>query len=353
MKKAVISTYTHWNSIGSILQSVGLQQALKKIDVEPRTIVFTSDENVPAVKRCDLCFNASYIIHIYRLLKRDKLENGRNKALEFIDKYINKKVFDNPECVHFNDGDADVYIAGSDQIWHPNLRRDDFFLSYAPNGKKRISYAASMGVLCIPDQNRDRFREFIAKFDAISVREIDMIPVISNFTSKSVLQHIDPSFLISADSWRNYGREYDVSKPYVLVYALYWDRSLNQQLKELHKNTGLEIISIQSSLRPIYANRVALNVGPDEFLWLIDHAEGVVTSSFHGTALSIIMNKRLCSIVNPSSPSRISSLMRTLNVDGAKSIRELLTYELDYKTTNKRIEKEQQRGYEYLKGEIL
>lgn len=65
-----------------------------------------------------------------------------------------------------------------------------------------------------------------------------------------------------------------------------------QKLKELHEKTGYKIVSIQNSLRPIYANKRVMDIGPKQFLWLMDHAEAVVTSSFHGTAFSVIFNKR-------------------------------------------------------------
>lgn len=54
MKKILISTYCHWTSFGSILQSFALQHVIKAIGAEPATITFASEEKVPVVKKIKL-----------------------------------------------------------------------------------------------------------------------------------------------------------------------------------------------------------------------------------------------------------------------------------------------------------
>ena len=50
-------------------------------------------------------------------------------------------------------------------------------------------------------------------------------------------------------------------------------------------------------------------VGPAEFLWLIQHAESVVTNSFHGTALSVIFQKPLRVVYPTGRITRIKELL--------------------------------------------
>ena len=193
----------------------------------------------------------------------------------------------------------------------------------------------------------------LKNFDSISVREEDMVPVIQKYIDKHVLQHIDPTFLISAAEWRRYENRYDIKKPYILVYALYWDRGLNDCLKKLHKKTGYQIISIQDGIRPIYANKRVLDAGPEEFLWLIDHAQAVVTSSFHGTAFSVIFNKSFYPVLNPNAPSRINSLVKTLHIPIAATLNMLMDFSPDYTKVNNYIKREKQRSIDYLRREIF
>ena len=352
MKKLLISTYCHWTSFGSMLQSLGLQKAIECIGAEARTITFATEEEVPAVKKVKIRLNAGTANFLYQVLNKKRLELGKVRCLRFMKQNICRISIPDKENLQQALPDADVYIAGSDQIWHPLMCRDDFFLSYAPEGKKRISYAASMGVLSVPEQNEKKFGQLLQNFDSFSVREAEMIPIIQKYTDKPVLQHIDPTFLVLADAWRQYEKAYDIQGPYILVYALYWDRALNKQLQELHRKTGCRIVSIQKSIRPIYANSVVLDAGPAEFLWLIDHAEAVVTSSFHGTAFSVIYNKRFYPAVNPNAPSRIDSLLKTLDVRTPSSLDKLMDYSTNYRDVNARIEQEKARSIDYLRKEI-
>lgn len=352
MKNTLISTYCHWTSFGSMLQSLGLQKAIEKIGSEAQTITFSSEEAVPAVKKVKFRLNAGTVRYLYQVLNRKRLERGKTRCLRFMSQNIRRVVVSEKENLPQELPDVDVYIAGSDQIWNPALCREDFFLSHASEEKRRISYAASMGVLYIPEQNEKKFGKLLQNFDSFSVREEEMLPIIQNYTEKPVVQHIDPTFLISVDAWRQYESAYDIQEPYILVYALYWDRSLNKQLKELHKRTGYRIVSIQNSIRPIYANSIVMDAGPAEFLWLVDHAEAVVTSSFHGTAFSVIFNKRFYPAVNPNARSRIDSLLKTLNVRTPSSLGDLMNYTLDYTETNARIEQEKSRSMDYLRREI-
>lgn len=352
MKNVLISTYCHWTSFGSMLQSLGLQKAIDHIGAEPKTITFLTEEKVPAINKAKFRLNIGTANYFYKMIHRKSLEVGRMRCLHFMDDNIRVVKVSERENLSQELPSADVYIAGSDQIWHPALCREDFFLNYSPKDKIRISYAASMGVLSVPEQNEKKFAGLLQNFDAFSVREEEMLQIIQKYTKKPVTQHIDPTFLVSANEWRHYESAYDIQQPYILVYALHWDRSLNKQLRELHKKTGCRIVSIQNSIRPIYANSIVMDAGPGEFLWLIDHAEAVVTSSFHGTAFSVIFNKRFYPCVNPNAPSRIDSLLKTLGIQTPPSLEALMDCTPDYAKVNVRIERERNRSMKYLRNEI-
>lgn len=353
MKRVLISTYCQWSSFGSILQSLGLQKSIKKYTTEVKTLVFESDYKIPAVKKIKLGINKETVYCFLQLFNKKKLEIGKKRCIDFIDGNICTVKVTKQEKIIQELDEADIYIAGSDQIWHPVLCREDFFLDYAPKAKKRVSYAASMGLLDIPENNKQKFSRLLNNFDVISVREAEMIPILSKYTNKNILQNIDPTFLLTSEEWKAFEHKYDFHSPYILVYAIYWDKSLNKELKELHKRTGVKILSIQSGVRSIYANEVIMDAGPSEFLWLVDNAEAVITSSFHGTAFSIIFNKRFYSVNNPMSPSRITSLLNLLEVKSAPSIDSLLNYSYDYKFANNRIMEERNKSECYLRRIVL
>jgi hypothetical protein len=127
---------------------------------------------------------------------------------------------------------------------------------------------------------------------------------------------------------------------------------LNSQLKKIKKQTGYEIVLLGTGFTKAYGSKKIFDADPGQFLWLIDNAEAVVTSSFHGVAFSLIFNKKLSAVVNPKLPSRIDNLLNILKVK-KQSIDTIIDFELSqYEEANKQIENEKARSVSYLK-EIL
>ena len=351
MKKACIATFCEWSSYGSIMQAIGLKRTLEKLNCESFII---KDNPRPSYK------NKSFFPgSIKRMLKwalsipyqKSNLEIYK-KGMDFIDKNLDIKYFDNYTKLKQCSPTADIYIAGSDQIWHPALCKEIFFLDFVPENKKRISYAASMGITDIPTQNKEKFRKLVSRLDAYSVRENSMVNIIQDMTDSRPQVHIDPAFLIAAEEWRSLEVKYNICEPYILVYALYWDKSFNAELKELHKKTGYKIVSLQSAFRPIYSNQIVSNAGPGEFLWLVDHAQAVITSSFHGTVFSLIFNKRVSAIINPDSRTRISDLFDMLNIKTGVPSKLFDEFNINYSYVNEKIVELKEKSITYLRGEI-
>lgn len=349
MKKVCIASFCEWTSIGSVLQAFALQRTLKSMGCD----VFTlrpgrkplPQWSWPGIRGRNI---RRWILDLHRFLIRDKISSCYRRINDFID--------ENVQLVHYQDAieknggvhAADVYIAGSDQVWNPLRIRPEFFLDFVPEGKKRYAYAASMGVTKIPEESKSIFRELIRKFDVISVREEDNATVIGQYTDTPVQVHIDPVFMLSRQEWERYACPYQVDKPYVLVYAIYWDARLNEQLWKLHRQTGMDIIAVSGHLQKVYATKRIYDADIGQFLWLIDHAEAVVTSSFHGAAMSILFNKKLAAVINPNAPSRLRCLLDRLSVDNM-SIPDLAgACKIDYSTVNQKIAEEVAESKTYL-----
>lgn len=316
MKKVCVASFCEWTSIGSVLQSLALQRTLHSMGADVFTL--RPGRKADPVWKWRWCGGKNvknWILNLHWLVYGRKICDGYRRTNEFIEK--------NVHLLHYRDTvekeggipEADVYIAGSDQVWNPLKIRPEFFLDFVPHGKKRCSYAASMGVTGIPEGSREQFEDLIRKFDMISVREEDNVPVIGRITDVPVQVHIDPVFLLGREDWMRYASPCRVDKPYILVYALYWDKSLNAQLRRLHRQTGMEIIAVSDHLQRVYATKRLYDTDVGRFLWLIDHAQAVVTSSFHGAAMAILFNKKLAAVVNPKAPSRIGCLLKRLHVD--------------------------------------
>ncbi len=352
MKKVVISTFNNSNNnYGALFQSCALSSFLQKIgyDAYNVTVLNRSVVKKSAKTRIKLLLKRMMLFPKKRLI-----DERKRKCRQFALETQKQLVYDDVRELCENPPTSDVYISGSDQVWNPVLIHDDFFLNYAPKGAKKISYAASMGYDIIPPKNEKRFADYIANFDCISVREDSMLPIIGRYTDKKVHHNIDPVFLKTKEEWQMMERPYEKLKydKYILVYAIQWSDDYGQKLEQLKKKTGLAVVCINmGNIKKIDAEQVIYNSSPYEFLYLLGKAECVVTTSFHGTAMSVVYNKKFMAFPGSDKPTRIESLFRCLGLEARDTVISAMT-EIDYKAVNSKIECEIAAAREYLCNSI-
>ncbi len=353
IKKIAVSTFCNWSSYGSMLQAYGLKQILKSLNCDSYVFV---DEIIPPPTRNSLCLSCglkSFVRSIFKNIKINDIIDAYSKNKLFIDNNIDIVEYSNYDELLKKPPIADLYLSGSDQVFNPINSRPSFFLNFVNDRKKRLTYACSMGVLTVPREKRDCFEKLSNNFDVLSVREDDNINVLKKYNHNAkIVRHIDPTFLLEKARWRKIEKPYHgLNDKFILVYALYWDRSLNKELKKLHKKTKMQVVAICSGLNKVYATKKIYDVGVQEFLWLIDHAHSVITSSFHGIAFSIIFKKNFSAVINPHSYSRIKSILDLLQLDSIP-IANLDKYIVSYDKAETILEKEKKKSINYLKGII-
>lgn len=349
MKNVIVSTYCDWNNYGSIMQSIGLKHTLKSLGLESSIVI---DHPAPPSQYIpSLNISSNMVLNmrnVYAYLKRDFIARKYKASNEFINENVDILYYNDYETLKSNPPQADCFIAGSDQIWRPSSCHPVFFLDFVEEKHKRASYAASMGNTRIPNDKKQVFADFVNSFEYISVREQDNAEVIASVSDKKVVVHIDPAYLLSKEEWQKYEKPYPIKKPYILLYALYWDKHLNKELKRLHKKTGYDIVAICGGLSKVWANQKLFDVDPGQFIWLIDHAEAVVSSSFHGVSFSIIFNKKFAAVINPALPSRITNLFSFLGAQNSK-ITDVCSADTSFYThTNEIIKAQKERSLQYL-----
>lgn len=345
MKKVTVLTFCTWTSIGSILQSLGLKKALTQIGCRS-TILLPEDANGFVFTKVHSL--KSLISRIFQMLIHSRRMSAYRKRCGFIEKHLDVEYYsDHADLGKKAETGGDCCLAGSDQIWNPDQCDRSFFLDF-PTASKRISYAASMGKTKIPEENAETIKRYLNGFDRISVREKACKEALQQLTDREISVHIDPTFLVEPEDWRRLEEKYPVREPYILLYMIYWDASSKEQIRELKRRTGLPVYAICSALSRVYADKYLFDVGVEEFLWLVDHAEYVITSSFHGAAFATIFNKKFAAVVNPALPSRMENLLQTLGIPHV-SIAQLDTVEdFDYCAINERIAQQRSSALAYL-----
>ncbi len=192
--------------------------------------------------------------------------------------------------------DMDAFITGSDQVWNTkhNFNPTFFLLPADPRNSRLISYAASFGLSSVPEPNRDRIRDALLRFHAVSVRENTGADIVENLIGKRPPVVCDPVFLHSREYYDGLSLPYPAPARYILVYRIGVNaegEAAIRHAKEMLKLPVVEFLSGTGRSRSRHTDIGVFDAGPAEFLHLVGHASFICTNSFHGTAFSFIFRK--------------------------------------------------------------
>ncbi len=190
-----------------------------------------------------------------------------------------------------NPPQADLFVAGSDQIWNtlfPNGKDSAFYLDFASDSAVKSSYAASFATPNIEPQHMELVTNYLKRLDHISVRERSGLQILAECGVDGGEQVVDPVFLFSADEWRNMLDIPTIDDNYILVYDFDGSPNVERSAKQLAKHYDCKIYSIQDLG---YSDRVLDDIDPIGFLSYIIGAKSTVSNSFHATAFSLIFHK--------------------------------------------------------------
>lgn len=353
------------NSPGACLQAHALYKKVDELGAEPimidyRPEYFTDITERAAYSSLSAKDRMRMLVLGRRLrLKRNCFQNFENKFYPNKTKTYNslKELSDDPPVL-------EAYLCGSDQIWNPEHihYEDAFFLGFAKDlpGIK-ASYSSSVGQDVLEEKDRRFLREQIANVDSVSVREDLAESLFRELVTgdKYIGQHIDPTLLYPAEYWRSIEKPVAAKLPseYFVCFPLQKNPLSEQLIAAVKKKTGLPCVTVSSGMKKIKGTDLQIPVfGPLEFIYLINHAQIVLTNSYHGVIFTLLMERKLVSYRNTIRNSRLESLFRLLELPSPQvdSVEEYL--EKDWsgiweqcKKIHPIIEKEQIRSDEYLR----
>ena len=279
---------------GTNLQAYALARALRREEVEPLLLRrFEYPFTICAIRE-----NLHRRLGIRRFWKYgpDPWPKKTAAIRAFVRKELPSRMIVGPQGLRSLSRKVRLFLCGSDQLWNV---RDHFrpfeFLAFAPEGKK-AAFATSTGNGSIPPEREDAMRAYLSGFGPISLREKAGVQAVSALTGRSDIACVlDPTFLLTAPSWRAFAAGPTAAdKPYLFCYLL---RPGNEKrVAEIARQCGLErIISLPAGENPHPAvGTVVPDAGPREFVGLLSGAAWVVTDSFHGFALSANLSRNVC-----------------------------------------------------------
>lgn len=260
----------------------------------------------------------------------------------------------------------DCAIIGSDQVWHPIISKSDtplFLAENIPTSVPVVSYAASFGDTMPAEPALKRLLAALPRFKAISVREELAAATLhkAGFAAKTVL---DPTFLLSNEGYRPLVGPRPYRKKYIFLYAVSLSDFVLQSARKLAAMLDLELVVCGVYVHTRYHTppECICGVSPERMVTYIAHAEYVLASSFHGTALPVILSKPFLSICDQleSQNVRISTLLEKTGlsnriVDPSIPIETMysrLTMPVDWVAVQDRIAMLRQDSIAFLKGAL-
>lgn len=205
-----------------------------------------------------------------------------------------------------------TYLVGSEQIWNPDITcglRRVYFGDFQSKRKKRvIAYAASLGGASLRPQYDRKFARLLRNVDTVSLSEADAVPYVKRLYRGEVAVVSAPVFLLDKTAWQEVER-LPPRLGYILVYATESNPDMAAYIHELSLNTGLRVVELGEERSGVHG-AVDACAGPAEFLGYIHGATYVVTNSLHGTAFSIIYQKRFLTFAHSRVNDRIVNVLR-------------------------------------------
>lgn len=321
--KIGILTFHRAENYGALLQAYALKTYLSSLGHDVSFVDYWPEYHICHYKIFnplrfkELNYKGKFMYIMRWLLSRTIRESRKKKLSEFMYKSL-----DLSETIEYTDDNQycdkyDIVFYGSDQIWRKqNLPGCDGFNSWYFGDShiiaKKVAYAASMGSTDINENEKVEVKSYLKNFDSLSVRESDL-KMLVNGLGYDAVQVCDPVFLLSKKDWSKLAVHPKYKSGYILYYNLLNSNESDEVAEMLSKTHGLPVKELNMTKNK-RDERYIPDASIEEFLGLILHADYVVSNSFHGLALSIIMEKQVYISGLNAKASRIVSLLNALDI---------------------------------------
>lgn len=323
MKTAIITLPLHTN-YGGLLQAYALKTALESLGNEVTVVDLKDKMPLPVWYKAPFIYASRALkkmlgpssgIEVFRELNYRRAFPARSVHTgEFVDRLIAPRLVSSYRDLKV--GEYDAFVVGSDQVWRPRYfgKIEDAFLKFTAGWPvKRVAYAASFGTdqLEYDHQTLQMCSDLLAGFDAVSVREDVAVGMCEEWFGYEGAEHVlDPVMLLDAEVYRALGAESSEHSCSGKIMTYFLDPSREKEcvVDYIARISGKEV-----------AQTPVDRIVPPVEQWIAGFcdADYVVTDSFHGCVLSILLHKKFVAVGNSlRGMARMNSLMSMFGLDG-------------------------------------
>lgn len=249
----------------------------------------------------------------------------------------------------------DTLIAGSDQIWNRGVTRhryDPVFFMDFDTPARKILYAASSEDVPFPGEKGEAFAKSLEGLQGtVSIRERKLADYVESLTGKTYPIVLDPTLLAGRDFLETIAIPEPPAGEYILLYQIDSNPASDISVGTLEERFGCPVYTMTiPRLDNSHGRRGT--AGPEEFLALLKGAKFLVTNSFHGIALSLLMHKQFFVYENGGVMSRIDSLLDLAGLENrkVKLVADIdPAFGVDYTEVDARLEDARRSSVEFLR----
>lgn len=319
MKVSIITILDNVN-FGTYLQALATGLTVESLGYEAEIVHYIRPVMTPKGHSKAVFKERGFLRWLKHRNDIDKILDLRNNNYNYLREFlsITKEYFSFEELC-LTPPIADIYMTGSDQVWNSFYNRGldrSFYLDFVSSEKKRVAYAASIGMDDFPESDKAEIKNLLKKYSTITVREGKAKELLKTLDVESEVV-LDPTLLLDFNQWSAIAEKHriDINEKYLLIYSVErkeQDRLVEKYAMEIAKKNGLKIYQVSyggTVKRLACADKFIGRATPNLFLNLMKNASYAVVSSFHGTAFAINFNKPFLTIAANKFNSRVQNLL--------------------------------------------
>ncbi|WP_029233801.1 polysaccharide pyruvyl transferase family protein [Butyrivibrio sp. VCB2006] len=346
-KSALIITMWGITNYGNRLQNYAVSKIASDRGLEPFTLATKTEDDSGRV-----LLIKDFVRTIFFLCsggKKRAIEVRKKKFRKFNHKYI-PSIDNEKDIVALQ---SEYVFLGSDQIWNAYyVEPNDMVYGKNSNKDRLICISPSFGVDEFDDGTERVIAEYLEPIQHLCVREKSGAELIKRLIGRDVPVFLDPTLMLTDKEWEKIERR-PINVPtqkYVLKYFLKEESETSiREASEIIKKYKLEEVKLLDITRPW-----EYIVDPSEFVYLIHHADVVLTDSFHACVFSILFNKPfwVYKRMDSDMSSRMDTLFQTLGMENRFIHNVDAPYDINYQGVEKRLDLERTRFNTFIDGII-
>ena len=334
MSRVGVLTFLHNDNYGSSLQAYALQRAIRGLGYECEHLDYCPDR---AEKTRNLLRSGNSPKLILEGMRKRQVkvgQEGARRKSDAIPAFYEAEMRLSRPCRNMGElrrtsEKYDVLVCGSDQIWNPVWLNPAYFLTFAPEGKKKVAYAASLGIAAMPPEGKVRkIRKWTEGFSAVSVREEEGAKLLEKMTGLRADVMPDPVCLLDRDEWSEMAGPAPAGDRYLLCYFIGENAGYREKVRQISRETGLRVLEIPVTAEGYDSEFEKLEgIGPAAFLGAVFGTECFCTDSFHGLVFGTLAGVRteVLRRYRDDDPegknSRVDHFLRLIREEGTDEIR--------------------------------